>query len=84
MGENLVVPGMHVRVTALPGACLRTKNRIRERGANGFTLKARRPCIALDNRMSVMLMAHEPGKSAGDQWLGWLPVNEIEITQFVG
>jgi len=84
MGENLIVPGMHVRVTALPGACLRTKNRIRERGAHGFTLKARRNCMALDNRMSVMLMGNEPGKIAGDQWLGWLPENEIEIAQFVG
>jgi len=40
--------------------------------------------MALDNRMSVMLMGNEPGKIAGDQWLGWLPEDEIEIAQFVG
>jgi len=34
--------------------------------------------------MSVMLMGNEPGKIAGDQWLGWLPEDEIEIAQFVG
>ena len=83
MGENLVVPGMHVRVSALSNACLRTKNRIRERGEYGFTLKIRQSCSALNNRMSVMLMGHEPDKLAGDQWLGWLPEDEIEITQFI-
>ena len=84
MSENLVVPGMLVSVTPLPNACLRTKNRIRERGQNGFHLKRQAKCMALDNRMSAFLMGNEPGKLAGDQWLGWLPMNEIEIAQFIG
>ena len=29
------------------------------------------------------LMGQEPGKHAGDQWLGWLPEDEIEFEQWV-
>ena len=81
--ENLVVPGMRLKVTARPDASSRTKNRIRERGDWGFVLKNRQPCQALHNRMSFMLMGLEPGKLAGDQWLGWLPEDEIEFEQWV-
>jgi len=81
--ENLVVPGMRLRITAKQSASSRTKNRIRERGEFGFVLKNRQPCMALHNRQSMMLMGQEPGKLAGDQWLGWLPEDEIEFEQWV-
>ena len=81
--EKLVVPGMRLRILAKTGASSRTKNRIRERGAWGFVLKQRTTCWALDNRPSLFLMGQEPGKLAGDQWLGWLPEDEIEFEQWV-
>ena len=81
--EKLVVPGMRLRITANKNASSRTKNRIRERGEHGFVLKNRQPCIALHNRPSMCLMGQEPGKLAGDQWLGWLPEDEIEFEQWV-
>jgi len=81
--EKLVVPGMKIRVEALASASSRTKNRIRERGDFGFVLKDKRACAALHNRPSLMLMGMEPGKVAGDQWLGWLPEDEIEFEQWV-
>ena len=81
--EKLVVPGMKIRVDANESASSRTKNRIRERGEFGFVLKNRKTCYALGNRPSLMLMGLEPGKLAGDQWLGWLPEDEIEFEQWV-
>lgn len=81
--EALVAPGMRLRIVAKTGASSRTKNRIRERGAWGFVLKQRKTCWALDNRPSLFLMGQEPGKLAGDQWLGWLPEDEIEFEQWV-
>ena len=81
--EKLVVPGMRLRIEANDNASSRTRNRIRERGEFGFVLKSRRPCAALHNRPSMCLMGQEPGKLAGDQWLGWLPEDEIEFEQWV-
>tara|TARA_Y100000310_G_scaffold308236_1_gene351139 strand:+ start:2443 stop:2712 length:270 start_codon:yes stop_codon:yes gene_type:complete len=81
MGDNLIVPGMVVNIKPLSNACSRTKNRIRERGEWGFVVKNIKSCVALDNRMSAFLMGQDPGKIAGDQWLGWLPLDEIEMAQ---
>ena len=81
--EALVVPGMKLRITPSDNASSRTRNRIRERGEHGFVLKNRSPCAALHNRPSMCLMGQEPGKLAGDQWLGWLPEDEIEFEQWV-
>ena len=81
--EKLVVPGMRQRISPNNNASSRTKNRINERGEFGFVLKTRKPCAALHNRPSMCLMGQEPGKLAGDQWLGWLPEDEIEFEQWV-
>ena len=63
-------------LTALPGASQRTKNRIRERGADGFTVeRAPQPIAAADNRgVNWVLLMSLDGK-----WSGWLPVDEIEV-----
>jgi len=74
-------PGDHVKLTALPNANQRTKNRIRERGSQGFIVRSEvKPCMGLNNRMSIAFVACQPEKRRGDQWMGWLPVDEIEIT----
>ena len=68
--------GDTIKIKALSGACQRTKNRIRERGADGFTVeKAPQPIAAADNRgVNWVLLMSLDGK-----WSGWLPVDEIEV-----
>ena len=68
--------GDTIKIKALSGACQRTKNRIRERGANGFTVEKEPQSVRFDNSRGVnwvMLM------SADGNWSGWLPVDEIEV-----
>ena len=64
-------PGDHVKLTALPNANQRTKNRIRERGSQGFIVKSEvKPVIGLNGQMGVCFVACQPEKSRGDQWMG--------------
>jgi len=73
--------GLHVKLTALPGAESRTKNRIRERGAQGFIIKSElKPVIGLGGRQGLLFVAVEPSGKRGDQWMGWLPNDEIKIS----
>ena len=68
--------GDTIFLTALPGASQRTKNRIRERGADGFTVEKDPQTVRFDNPRGVnwvMVM------SADGSWSGWLPVDEIEV-----
>ena len=68
--------GVTIFLTALPGASQRTKNRIRERGADGFTVERPPQSItAADNRGVNWVMV----MSADGKWSGWLPVDEIEV-----
>ena len=68
--------GSTVMLKAASGASQRTRNRIRERGADGFTVeKAPQPIAAADNRgVNWVLLMSLDGK-----WSGWLPVDEIEV-----
>ena len=68
--------GSTVMLKAASGASQRTRNRIRERGADGFTVeKAPQPIAAPDNRgVNWVLLMSLDGK-----WSGWLPVDEIEV-----
>ena len=68
--------GSTVMLIAASGASQRTRNRIRERGADGFTVeKAPQPIAAPDNRgVNWVLRMSLDGK-----WSGWLPVDEIEV-----
>ena len=70
--------GQHVFLAATPGACQRTKNRIRERGADGFTVeKEPQTCLFADNRGVNWVMV----MSIDGKWSGWLPIDEVEIEQ---
>ena len=68
--------GSTVMLKAASGASQRTKNRIRERGADGFTVERPPQSItAADNRgVNWVLLMSLDGK-----WSGWLPVDEIEV-----
>jgi len=68
--------GSTVMLKAASGASQRTKNRIRERGADGFTVeRAPQPIAAPNNRgVNWVLLMSLDGK-----WSGWLPVDEIEV-----
>ena len=68
--------GSTVMLKAASGASQRTRNRIRERGADGFTVeKAPQPIAAPDNRgVNWVLLMSLDGK-----WSGWLPVDEVEV-----
>jgi len=68
--------GSTVMLKAASGASQRTKNRIRDRGADGFTVeRAPQPIAAPNNRgVNWVLLMSLDGK-----WSGWLPVDEIEV-----
>ncbi len=68
--------GSTVMLKAASGASQRTRNRIRERGADGFTVeRAPQPIAAPNNRgVNWVLLMSLDGK-----WSGWLPVDEIEV-----
>ena len=68
--------GETIKIKTLSGASQRTKNRIRERGADGFTVERPPQSItAADNRGVNWVMV----MSADGKWSGWLPVDEIEV-----
>ena len=78
----LVFPGLTLRITALPNASQRTKNRIRERGARGFVVRQTpTPCKALENRQAVLLMGVDD--ETPEPWIGWLPLDEINMEPWV-
>lgn len=67
--------GATILIKAASGACKRTKNRIREHGAQGFIIKDFTPGSWLFGGAPAINV-----KSAveGDDWFGWLPLPEIE------
>ena len=68
--------GETIKIKALSGASQRTKNRIRERGADGFTVeKEPQACLFADNRGANLVMV----MAVDGKWSGWLPVDEIEV-----
>jgi|ETNmetMinimDraft_30_1059905.scaffolds.fasta_scaffold351966_1 hypothetical protein len=77
--------GAHVHIKSKVSACLRTKNRIREHGEQGFVVTQGPRRISLDkgaqawaHLTSVSTLASD-GKGGKEQWTGWLPVNEVEV-----
>jgi hypothetical protein len=78
----IVFPGLTLRITALPNASQRTKNRIRERGARGFVVRQTpTPCKALENRKALLLMGVDD--ETPEPWIGWLPLDEINMEPWV-
>ena len=69
--------GDTIQLKALGGATKRTKNRIHNRGKSGFEVtKLPQRCLFTDNRGDDWVSL----KSLDSDWLGWLPMDEIEIT----
>ena len=68
--------GDTIKIKALSGASQRTKNRIRERGADGITVEKEPQNVLFPGNRGVnwvMVM------SADGKWSGWLPVDEVEV-----
>ena len=62
---------MIIKIEAIkPLATQRTKNRIREHGANGFMVERRN-----DNAFPPMWLLR------GNDWLGWLPISEFRVIE---
>ena len=68
--------GDTVFLTATPGACQRTKNRIRERGAQGFEVRTKPQTTQFADNRGVDWVLLDAKDSF---WMGWLPVDEIEV-----
>ena len=63
-----------VKILARTNSSQRTKNRIAENGPWFFLKFEARQCLALENRLSVLIF------SVGDNgWFGWLPLDEITV-----
>ena len=76
-------------IKAVPSASSRTRNRLREHGADGFIIRDGPRRVMFDSgaqtwinvqsrseNVSLHKWGH-PGKR--EAWFGWLPVNEIEV-----
>jgi len=68
--------GSIVKVKAAQGASQRTKNRIRERGAQGFEVKLEPQCAQFADNRGVDWVLLDAKDSF---WMGWLPVDEMEV-----
>ena len=68
--------GSTVMLKAASGASQRTRNRIRERGDEGFTVgrKPQAASFAGNRGVNWVMLTSQSG-----DWLGWLPVDEIEV-----
>jgi len=65
--------GNQIFIASCSHARQRTKNRVREHGANGFKVRAIvKRCSCLDGSPGVLL-------EASDGWVGWLRANEIKV-----
>ena len=68
--------GDTIKIKALSGASQRTKNRIRERGEQGFTIRKGPQATRFANNRGVDWVMFD---AVGNDWSGWLPVDEIEV-----
>ena len=78
--------GKVVLISANRFACSRTKNRIREHGDKGFLIKKFVPGSGLfDGRPAILFRSVTENFSNGwggkETWLGWLPVDEIDVSE---
>ena len=63
--------GDSIKLKATAGASNRTKNRIREHGHSNFEVCHGPQHIISMSTVAVLLKT--------ERWLGWLPLNEIEV-----
>ncbi len=72
--------GEAVHIWALKGACQRTKNRIREHGAEGFIITGFDPgSWRFGNTPAVLLESVSKSAAGGEEWKGWLPLLEVDV-----
>jgi hypothetical protein len=67
-------------------ACNRTKNRIREHGAQGFVIKMFSPSSRLFGGSPAILFdsvseLSSDGMGGKEAWSGWLPIGEIIMSE---
>jgi len=80
--NTMIMVDLHVRVSELVGNSeQRTRNRLREKGKKGFLVKQiSNSCKAWSPpRRAILLMSVDDMESGRDPWLGWLPMDEIDI-----
>ena len=68
--------GDRLIIKAQTGASQRTRNRIHERGRDGFTFKKGPQTTSFANNRGTLLILLESNSS---DWSGWLPIDEIEV-----
>ena len=77
----MLVIDLHVRVSELIGECSpRTQDRLRSKGRKGFLVKQWGPCKGWNPpREAVLLISVTDYESGKDPWLGWIPLDEVDI-----
>jgi hypothetical protein len=75
-----MLPGIKVKLTAKKSASNRTKNRIHEHGPF-FVVKAAegRHIPGLKDLLCILVRPLDEN----DDWLGWMPISEMEIEEVV-
>ena len=74
-------PGDFIFVSPSRKAKGRTKNRIREHGAEGFTVKGISESVdCMGNRPAILFKSVSKTASGNEEWSGWLASEEIEVT----
>lgn len=74
--------GKIVFIQAANGACSRTKNRVANHGSQGFEVKRFNPgSWQFGDGPAVLLESVSKTARGGEQWFGWLPLQEVMETQ---
>lgn len=79
-------PGDKIYLSSNKNACYRTKNTISEYGSKGFLIQKISESSDLfggEPAILVRSLSEISSKNMGEKehWLGWLPVDEITLTQ---
>ncbi len=75
-----LMPGDLIFVRTSEKAKGRTKNRLREHGADGFVVQKTSESVGcLENRPALLLKSVSKTASGNEEWHGWLPSEEIEV-----
>ena len=74
--------GKIVFIQAAKGVCNRTKNRVANHGSQGFEIKRFNPgSWQFGGAPAVLLESVSKTAKGGEQWFGWLPLQEVMEAQ---
>ena len=74
--------GKIVFIQAAKGACSRTKSRVANHGSQGFEIKRFNPgSWQFGGAPAVLLESVSKTAKGGEQWFGWLPLQEVMEAQ---